>query len=141
VSCDLETVKRRVALTAGTPLAVINANAAIAYDAMRAGSRGFTGVFTNFHPDLYKWLRNSGPAHPQLADHGGSAARGTVFPVCALPAHRLLAAGHAAGEPAGTVEREHVASLGKQVHHQYQCGNELLAGRIIEPFRIARTLV
>lgn len=67
VSCDLETVKRRVALTAGTPLAVINANAAIAYDAMRAGSRGFTGVFTNFHPDLYQWLRTSGAAHPQLA--------------------------------------------------------------------------
>lgn len=67
VSCDLDTVKRRVAATAGTPLAVINANAAIAYDAMRAGSRGFTGVFTNFHPDLYRWLRTAGPAHPQLA--------------------------------------------------------------------------
>lgn len=68
VSCDLETVRRRVALTEGTPLAVINANAAIAYDAMRAGSRGFTGVFTNFHPDLYKWLRTSGREHPQLAE-------------------------------------------------------------------------
>ena len=56
VSCDLETVKRRVALTRGTPLAIVNANAAIAYEAMKAGSRGFTGVFTNFHPDLYKWL-------------------------------------------------------------------------------------
>ncbi len=68
VSCDLDTVKRRVAITAGTPLAVINANAAIAYDAMRAGSRGFTGVFTNFHPDLYRWLRTSGADHPQLAE-------------------------------------------------------------------------
>jgi 4-hydroxy-tetrahydrodipicolinate synthase len=67
VSCDLATVKRRVALTAHTPMAIINANAAIAYDAMRAGSRGFTGVFTNFHPDLYQWLRTSGPAHPELA--------------------------------------------------------------------------
>lgn len=67
VSCDLDTVKRRVALTAGSPLAVVNANAAIAYDAMRAGARGFTGVFTNFHPDLYKWLLVSGPDHPELA--------------------------------------------------------------------------
>ncbi|WP_319529817.1 dihydrodipicolinate synthase family protein [uncultured Cohaesibacter sp.] len=68
VSCDLETVKRRVALTKGTPLAIVNANAAIAFDAMKAGSRGFTGVFTNFHPDLYKWLMTSHQDHPELAD-------------------------------------------------------------------------
>ncbi|MEO8136256.1 MAG: dihydrodipicolinate synthase family protein [Betaproteobacteria bacterium] len=68
VSCDLATVKRRVALTAGSPLAVVNANAAIAYDAMRAGARGFTGVFTNFHPDLYQWLRTSGARFPALAE-------------------------------------------------------------------------
>lgn len=68
VSCDLETVKRRVALSAGTPFAILNANAAIAYDAMKAGSRGFNGVFTNFHPDLYKWLYTSGTRHPELAD-------------------------------------------------------------------------
>jgi 4-hydroxy-tetrahydrodipicolinate synthase len=67
VSCDLETVKRRVALTSGSSLAVVNANAAIAYEAMRAGARGFTGVFTNFHPDLYKWLLVSGGDHPELA--------------------------------------------------------------------------
>jgi 4-hydroxy-tetrahydrodipicolinate synthase len=68
VSCDLETVKRRVALTKSSSLAVVNANAAIAFDAMRAGSAGFTGVFTNFHPDLYKWLMVHSSAHPALAD-------------------------------------------------------------------------
>ena len=68
VSCDLATVKRRVALAAGTPFAILNANAAIAWDAMKAGSRGFNGVFTNFHPDLYKWLYTSGIKHPELAD-------------------------------------------------------------------------
>ena len=68
VSCDLTTIKRRVALTAGTRFAILNANAAIAYDAMRAGSRGFNGVSTNFHPDLYKWLYTSGLKHPELAD-------------------------------------------------------------------------
>ncbi len=67
VSCDLETVKRRVAMTAGTPFAILNANAAIAWDAMQAGSRGFNGVFTNFHPDLYKWLYTQGAQHPALA--------------------------------------------------------------------------
>ncbi|UXT43965.1 dihydrodipicolinate synthase family protein [Agrobacterium leguminum] len=68
VSCDLETVKRRVALTANTPLAIVNANAAIAFDAMKAGSRGFTGVFTNFHPDLYKWLLTEAGRQPELAN-------------------------------------------------------------------------
>jgi 4-hydroxy-tetrahydrodipicolinate synthase len=68
VSCDLDTVKRRVAMTAGTPLAILNANAAIAYDAMKAGSRGFNGVFTNFHPDLYKWLYTSAARHPGFAE-------------------------------------------------------------------------
>jgi len=68
VSCDLDTVKRRVALTKGSSLAIVNANAAIAFDAIRSGSAGFTGVFTNFHPDLYKWLLTSSARHPALAD-------------------------------------------------------------------------
>ena len=56
VSCDLETVRRRVGIVAGSPLNIVNANAAIAFEAMRAGSTGFAGVFTNFHPDLYAWM-------------------------------------------------------------------------------------
>ncbi len=68
VSCDLATVKRRVALAAGSPLKILNANAAIAWDAMKAGSAGFNGVFTNFHPDLYQWLRTRGESNLALAD-------------------------------------------------------------------------
>ncbi|WP_372395905.1 dihydrodipicolinate synthase family protein [Azospirillum sp. HJ39] len=68
VSCDLATVERRLEIARGTGLAIINANAAIARDAMRAGSPGFTGVFTNIHPDLYRWMRLSGDRHPELAD-------------------------------------------------------------------------
>ncbi|VWC29593.1 dihydrodipicolinate synthase family protein [Burkholderia lata] len=68
VSCDLETVKRRVALAEGSPLKILNANAAIAWDAMKAGSAGFNGVFTNFHPDLYRWLRTQAHTNPALAD-------------------------------------------------------------------------
>ncbi|WP_042704603.1 dihydrodipicolinate synthase family protein [Azospirillum sp. B506] len=68
VSCDLPTVERRLKIAEGTGLAIINANAAIARDAMRAGSPGFTGVFTNIHPDLYRWMRLHGDRHPELAD-------------------------------------------------------------------------
>lgn len=67
VSCDLETVTRRVKLVEGTPFAIINANAAIAYEAMQNGSKGFSGVFTNFHPDLYHWLYHDAAAHPEYA--------------------------------------------------------------------------
>ena len=56
VSCDLDILLRRKALVEGTPLAIVNANAAVAYGAMKAGLRGFCGVMSNFHPDLYKWL-------------------------------------------------------------------------------------
>jgi 4-hydroxy-tetrahydrodipicolinate synthase len=68
VSCDLAIVKRRVALTQGSPLKILNANAAIAWDAMKAGSAGFNGVFTNFHPDLYQWLRSHSEKDPVLAE-------------------------------------------------------------------------
>lgn len=67
VSCDLDVVKRRIALASGSPLKILNANAAIAWDAMKAGSAGFNGVFTNFHPDLYRWLRVSAHTAPELA--------------------------------------------------------------------------
>lgn len=56
VSCDLETIQRRVAMSGDSGLAVVNANAAIAAAAIRNGSKGFAGVFTNIHPDLYAWL-------------------------------------------------------------------------------------
>jgi 4-hydroxy-tetrahydrodipicolinate synthase len=67
VSCDLETVKRRLAITAGTPLKILNANAAIAWDVMKAGAPSYNGVFANIHPDLYKWLLVSSAKHPELA--------------------------------------------------------------------------
>lgn len=68
VSCDLETVARRVRLCAGSPLKIVNANAAIARAAMRAGSAGFAGVFTNFHPDLYAWIYANRHRTDALAD-------------------------------------------------------------------------
>jgi 4-hydroxy-tetrahydrodipicolinate synthase len=81
VSCDLETVKRRIALAAGSGFAVINANAAIARDAMRAGSRGFCGVATNIHPDLYAWLYRSAdtPLAEELAQFLVLAAQFEAF--------------------------------------------------------------
>lgn len=67
VSCDLDIVTRRIGLAAGTPLAIVNANAAIAFEAMKAGGKGFSGVFTNFHPDLYGWLYRHAEEDRELA--------------------------------------------------------------------------
>jgi 4-hydroxy-tetrahydrodipicolinate synthase len=66
VACDLDIVKRRAELVKGSPLAIVNANAAIALEAMRAGSKGFAGVMTNFHPDLYAWLYRHSDEKTQL---------------------------------------------------------------------------
>lgn len=67
VTCDLDDVKRRLKLVAGTPLAINNANAAIAWPAIQVGGHGFSGVMNNFHPDLYRWLMDHGRDHPELA--------------------------------------------------------------------------
>ena len=50
VSCDLSIVKRRIALTKGTPLTINNANAAIAWPALQAGAAGFCGVNEQYSP-------------------------------------------------------------------------------------------
>ena len=68
VSCDLAVVQQRVQLARGSALAINNANATIANPALASGADGFCGVFTNFHPDLYRWLQDDGPSHPELAD-------------------------------------------------------------------------
>lgn len=67
VCCDLETIKRRIRIVEKTPLAIINANGTIALEAMQAGSKGYSGVFTNFHPDLYAWMYRSWRSHEALA--------------------------------------------------------------------------
>jgi 4-hydroxy-tetrahydrodipicolinate synthase len=96
VSCDLPTVTRRVALTRNSPLSIVNANAAIAFDAMKAGSQGFCGVFTNFHPDLYGWLYRHAGRDPELAVELAAflalsaMAEGMGYPVLAKLYHQRL---------------------------------------------------
>jgi 4-hydroxy-tetrahydrodipicolinate synthase len=82
VSCDLETVKRRLKLVEDTRFSIINANAAIAHSAMRAGSRGFVGVFTNFHTDLYAWLYENRNCDDPLV---GELANFLALSACAEP--------------------------------------------------------
>lgn len=68
VSCEMGLLMHRVEMSKGTPFAVVNANAAIAWPAMQAGAPGFCGIANNYHPDLYRWLQDHGTKHPDLAE-------------------------------------------------------------------------
>jgi 4-hydroxy-tetrahydrodipicolinate synthase len=68
VSCDLKRIKRRIRIVEGTPLVIVNANGTIALEAMQAGAKGYGGVFTNIHPDLYAWMYRSWRSHPEFAE-------------------------------------------------------------------------
>jgi len=67
VSCDYDTLMRRVEMAKGSPLGIVNANAAIAWPALAAGAPGFCGIANNYHPDLYRWLADHGEEHRELA--------------------------------------------------------------------------
>jgi 4-hydroxy-tetrahydrodipicolinate synthase len=115
VSCDLETVERRLKIVSGTDFAIINANAAIAYEAMRLGSPGFAGVFTNFHPDLYAWLlANKDSADPiigQLVTFLALAANAESagYPVLAKLYHQRL----------GTITSSHSRTISYDVFERH----------------------
>ncbi len=55
-----------------------------------------------------------------------------------LPPHLVVAAGDAAGQPPGPVERQDESPLGFEVHDQHQHRDELLAGRGRQPGRVRR---
>ena len=96
VSCDINTVRRRLELTKDSNLVISNANAAIAYEAMKSGARGFCGVFNNFHPDLYRWLQDESEIHVELASELtrflvlAAATEGMGYPKLAKAYHQRL---------------------------------------------------
>ena len=96
VSCDIQTVRRRLELTKDSSLLISNANAAIAFEAMKSGASGFCGVFNNFHPDLYRWLEDEGEIHTELANELArflvlsAATEGMGYPKLAKAYHQRL---------------------------------------------------
>jgi 4-hydroxy-tetrahydrodipicolinate synthase len=96
VSCDIQTVRRRLELTKNSSLVISNANAAIAFEAMKSGASGFCGVFNNFHPDLYRWLEDEGEIHTELANELArflvlsAATEGMGYPKLAKAYHQRL---------------------------------------------------
>jgi 4-hydroxy-tetrahydrodipicolinate synthase len=88
-SCDLEVMRRRVALAAGSRLRIANANSQTLLASLRSGCSGFSGVMTNVHPELYVWLYENWRRAPEQAERlahylsVAALAETLDYPVCA----------------------------------------------------------
>ena len=58
--CNLETLRHRVQLVAGSRVHIANANSQTLLESMKAGCSGFSGVMANFHPELCVAFRELG---------------------------------------------------------------------------------
>ena len=87
--CQIETIRRRLALTAGSRLHIANANGQTLLASLQAGAHGYSGVMTNFHPELYVWLCDNWQTEPEKAlvvsDYLSTAslAEHLDYPICA----------------------------------------------------------
>jgi 4-hydroxy-tetrahydrodipicolinate synthase len=66
--CDIDRIRRRLAVLKGSPLWLFNANTTTYLASLRAGGAGFSGVMMNFHMDLYDWLFRHWADRPEEAD-------------------------------------------------------------------------
>ena len=87
--CQIETIRRRVELTRGTRLHIANANGQTLLASLQAGAHGYSGVMTNFHPELYVWLCDNWQQEPEKAEtvfaylSTASLAECLDYPICA----------------------------------------------------------
>lgn len=67
-SCDIDTIKAKLAAVQGTGLHIYNANTATLLETMQAGVTGYSGVMANFHPELYVWLMRSWSINAEMTE-------------------------------------------------------------------------
>ena len=65
--CQIDTIRRRLAIMSGTGFKLFNANSATLLESYAAGGNGFSGVMANFHPDLYARQWEAATREPELA--------------------------------------------------------------------------
>ena len=87
--CQIETIRRRLSLIKGSRLHIANANGQTLLASLQAGAHGYSGVMTNFHPELYVWLCDNWKTQPEKAiavsDYLSTAslAEHLDYPICA----------------------------------------------------------
>ena len=87
--CQIDTIRRRVELSKGSRMHIANANGQTLLPSLQAGAHGYSGVMTNFHPELYVWLCDNWQQEPEKAEtvfaylSTASLAECLDYPVCA----------------------------------------------------------
>ena len=87
--CQIETIRRRLELIKDSRLHIANANGQTLLASLQAGAHGYSGVMTNFHPELYVWLCDHWHSEPEKAvivsDYLSTAslAEHLDYPICA----------------------------------------------------------
>ena len=87
--CQIDTIRRRLGLIRGSRLHLANANGQTLLASLQAGCHGYSGVMTNFHPELYVWLCENWQKEPEKAimvsDYLSTAslAEHLDYPICA----------------------------------------------------------
>ncbi len=87
--CRMDTISRRIELVKGSRVHIANANGQTLLPSLRAGAHGYSGVMTNFHPELYVWLCDNWQREPEKAEivsaylSTASLAEYLDYPICA----------------------------------------------------------
>ena len=87
--CQIDTIRRRLALIKGSRMRIANANGQTLLASLQAGAAGYSGVMTNFHPELYVWLCENWQAEPEKAEmvsdfiSTASLVECLDYPICA----------------------------------------------------------
>jgi len=87
--CRIDTITRRIELVKGSRLHIANANGQTLLPSLQAGAHGYSGVMTNFHPELYVWLCDNWQQEPEKAAivsaylSTASLAEYLDYPICA----------------------------------------------------------
>ena len=67
-SCSMTDIREKLRIAKGSQFKLFNANAATLLESLKAGCSGYSGVMTNFHPDLYSWICDHWQDQPELAE-------------------------------------------------------------------------
>lgn len=66
--CDIALIRKRLGVLRGSALHLFNANTSTLLPSLREGAAGFSGVMTNFHPELYQWMLQNWQIQPEKAE-------------------------------------------------------------------------
>lgn len=94
--CDIDVIRRRLALIKGSRLNIANANAQTLLASLRLGASGYSGIMASFHPELYVWLCDHFAAEPEKAAilarylTAASLVEPVDYPICCKDFHARL---------------------------------------------------